>query len=58
MYDKDYLFVDNPLNRSNVSQRNALKANPDGSIDLYIQHESPGRTRNRTGFRRRRTSPS
>jgi len=43
MYDKDYLFVDNPLNRSNVSQRNALKANPDGSIDLYIQHESPGK---------------
>ena len=43
MYDKDYFFVDNVLNRSNVSQRNALKANPDGSIDLYVQHESPGK---------------
>ena len=43
MYDKDYFFVDNPLNRFNVSQRNKLKPNPDGSIDLYIQHESPGK---------------
>jgi hypothetical protein len=45
MYDKDYFFVENPLNRSSVSQRNALKANPDGSIDLYIQHASPGKDR-------------
>jgi hypothetical protein len=43
MYDKDYFFVDNPLNRYTLSQRNKLKANPDGSIDLYIQHESPGK---------------
>src|SRR5262249_109347 len=42
MYDAGYFFVDNPLNRYNVSQRNALKANPDGSVDLYIQHDSPG----------------
>jgi hypothetical protein len=43
MYDAKYFFVDNPLNRYTLSQRNALKANPDGSIDLYIQHESPGK---------------
>ncbi len=42
MYDAQYFFVDNPLNRYTLSQRNALKANPDGSVDLYIQHESPG----------------
>ncbi len=43
MYDKDYFFVDNPLNRYTLSQRNKLNANPDGSVDLYIQAESPGK---------------
>ena len=43
MYDADYFFVDNKLNRYNLSQRNRFKTNPDGSVDLYIQHESPGK---------------
>ena len=42
MYDADYFFVANPLNRYTLSQRNKLQTNPDGSVDLYIQHESPG----------------
>ena len=42
MYDKDYFFVDNPLNRYTLSQRNKLKANADGSVDLYIQDEVAG----------------
>ncbi len=42
MYDKDYFFVDNPLNRYTLSQRNKLKANADGSVDLYIQARVAG----------------
>ncbi len=43
MYDSGYFFVNNPLNRYSISAREKLKSNPDGSVDLYIQNESPGR---------------
>jgi hypothetical protein len=42
MYDANWFFVANPLNRYTLSQRNALKANPDGSVDLYLQAANPG----------------
>ncbi len=42
MYDGQYFFVANPINRYSISPRQDLKANPDGSIDLYIQKDSPG----------------
>lgn len=42
MYDAGMFFVANPLNRFTLSARDKLKANPDGSVDLYIQHENPG----------------
>jgi len=43
MYNAEYFFVDNPLNRYNVSSRSKFKTNPDGSVDVYIQNESPGK---------------
>ena len=42
MYDPEFFFVRNPINRYNLSQRDKLVANPDGSVDLYLQAESPG----------------
>ncbi len=42
MYDKDYFFVQNPLNRYSISLRQDPKFNAEGSLDLYVQHESPG----------------
>jgi hypothetical protein len=43
MYNAEYFFVDNPLNRYTLSARNELKTNKDGLIDLYIQKDSPGK---------------
>jgi hypothetical protein len=43
MYSAQYFFVENPLNRYNVSQRNKFKTNADGSTDIYIQADSPGK---------------
>lgn len=43
MYDADYFFVRNPINRYSISARQNLKSNPDGSTDLYIQKDSPGK---------------
>lgn len=42
MYNADYFFVDNPLNRYTLSARNDLKLNADGSVDLYLQQANPG----------------
>jgi hypothetical protein len=45
MYNAKYFFVDNPLKRYNVSQRNKFITNADGSTDIYIQADSPGKAK-------------
>jgi hypothetical protein len=45
MYDDKYFFVDNPLNRYTLSERNKFITNPDGSVDLYLQADSPGKAK-------------
>jgi hypothetical protein len=41
MGDAGNRFVPNPINRYSVSDRSGLKPNTDGSVDIYIQHETP-----------------
>ena len=43
MYNNKSLFVDNPINRYKIGKyTEGLKNNTDGSVDIYIQHATPG----------------
>ena len=42
MYGTDFFFVPNAIDRYSLSQRDTFVANDDGSVDLYLQAESPG----------------
>jgi len=41
-YDKDGYFIANPINRYAIGDRDPLKFNPDGSLDIYFQSQNPG----------------
>jgi hypothetical protein len=43
IYDNDGYQVANSLNRFALSSWMPMQKNPDGSLDLYFQHENPGK---------------
>jgi hypothetical protein len=45
-YDKDGYFIPNPLNRQALGDRSNLVSNADGSVDIFVQAESPGKDAN------------
>jgi hypothetical protein len=42
IYDNEYFLVPNPANRYALLSRDKFKRNADGSMDLYVQGQSPG----------------
>ncbi|MCI0352468.1 MAG: DUF1254 domain-containing protein [Acidobacteriales bacterium] len=43
LYNDKQFFVENPINRYAIGDRDKLKLDNDGALSLYIQNQSPGR---------------
>jgi hypothetical protein len=45
VYGKDRYLVENPIRRYAIGDRNDLKFNKDGSLDIYLSKNSPGKAK-------------
>jgi hypothetical protein len=45
LYGEDGYFVSNAIHRFAIGDRDALKFNGDGSLNLFVQHDAPGADR-------------
>jgi hypothetical protein len=43
MYDEQSFLVDNPIGRYTLGDRDRLQFNPDGTLDIRVQADSPGK---------------